>query len=147
MYRYTGTCSIQYMTDVLLSSDRIPFQVTGGVIVLNTITVYSTGKGKPVSRSTDVNKESCSINTAEPGLSATGPDVCPERMIILLWQVLHRTLQKNPFPLSHRGLFIYRGISGSFMSSVAISLSHCGLIVEDFSFEAPQATLQVGAGL
>lgn len=33
------------------------------------------------------------------------------------------------------------------MLSVAISQSHAGLIVEDFSFEIPQAALQVGAGL
>lgn len=45
MYRNTGTCSIVYITDVLLSSDHIPFQVTGRAIVLNTITVYSTGRG------------------------------------------------------------------------------------------------------
>lgn len=33
-----------------------------------------------------------------------------------------------------------------FMLSVATPLSHWRLIVEDFSFETPQATLQVGAG-
>lgn len=48
---------------ILLFSDHIPFQVTGRVIVLNTITEYSTGKGKLLS--------SINISTAGDGGSCS----------------------------------------------------------------------------
>lgn len=91
-----------------------------------------------------MNKGSCSINTAGLKLPPAGPNTLPwdedNTSLAGAW------LQNNPFPLSPVGLFFHWRISIYFMSSTAITLSHWGLVVEDFGFQIPQAALQVGAG-